>query len=183
MSGRVDAARYPWRGVSVRGYTTLPTPIKALGARRRTRRIRRTPNEGEELHEDLALSASSSSPSREAAEQAEGVPEEDWDRSDWTAAAETVHMQSETSRDMAQSRQCLEALGELLASKASATWAGTRRYQRRHARHTGEAEGTLEASARYVWERRLFDGRMISDYNTGSEVRLVIYRSGTARDL
>lgn len=73
----------------------------------------------------------------------------------WVEGAETVRMESETSRDLPPNRQCLEAFGELLVAKASAAW---RRGTRERCR--GEPQGCLEASARYAWERRLYDGQM-----------------------
>lgn len=90
----------------------------------------------------------------------------------WVEGAETVRMESETSRDLPPNRQCLEAFGELLTAKASAAWGrGTRERSR------GQPQGSLEASARYTWERRLYDGQM---YVGDSEVQVGYYK-GTGR--
>lgn len=62
------------------------------------------------------------------------------------------------SADVPPSRLSLEALGELLEDKALAAW-GRR----------GEG-GRLEASARYTWERRVFDGRVIGEGGNGWQV-------------
>lgn len=60
-------------------------------------------------------------------------------------------MESETASNIPRSRHSLEALGELLESRAVASWGGRERTAR------------LEASARCVWERRLYDGRVLGE--------------------
>lgn len=74
----------------------------------------------------------------------------------WDRRAETVRMESETSSVVPRFRRSLEALGELLEDKAFSAW-GRRRAE----------GGRLEASARYTWERRLYDGRMIAGHGEG----------------
>lgn len=73
--------------------------------------------------------------------------------------AETVRMESETSSNVPQSRQSLEAFGELLEDKALSAWG-----------KVGEG-GRLYASARYTWERRVYDGRTLGEGDDAWQVR------------
>ncbi len=70
----------------------------------------------------------------------------------WTRRAETVRMESQTSSALPRFRRSPEALGELLEDKALSSWG--------RPRGTG---GRLEASARYTWERSLYDGRLMGE--------------------
>ena len=79
--------------------------------------------------------------------------------SGWTRLAKTVRMESETSSNVPPSRQSLEDFGELLEDKALAAWG-----------RCGEG-GRLEASARYTWERRLYDGRTLGEGGDSWQVR------------
>lgn len=104
----------------------------------------------------------------EAPEVAEAV-EADAGGFDWSEKAESVQMYSETSRNMPQSRQSLEALGELLARKASVAWEGDGCWRGGPRRIEAE-RCQLESSARYVWERRLYDGHMMPAGDARPEV-------------
>ncbi|CAN0148966.1 unnamed protein product, partial [Hapterophycus canaliculatus] len=73
----------------------------------------------------------------------------------WTRRAETVRLESESSSVVPHFRRTLEAFGELLESKALQAWGR---------RGSG---GRLEASARYTWERRLYDGRVLGEGGNG----------------
>ena len=80
----------------------------------------------------------------------------------WTRKAESIRLESATSSDLPPGRRSLEAFGELLEHKALACW-GRR----------GEG-GRLEASARYTWERRAFDDRVMEEGDREAcQVRIV----------
>lgn len=68
-------------------------------------------------------------------------------------------MESETSSNVPHSRQSLEAFGELLEDKALSAWG-----------RAGEG-GRLDASARYTWERRLYDGRILGEGGDAWQVK------------
>ncbi|CAN0243382.1 unnamed protein product, partial [Ectocarpus sp. 4 AP-2014] len=89
---------------------------------------------------------------------------------DWTRRAETVRLESEASSVVPRSRLSLEALGELLTDKALSAW-GRRGY-----------EGRLEASARYTWERRLYDGRVLGGEDGEDDLRQNEWRAGFSRE-
>ncbi|CAM9143931.1 unnamed protein product, partial [Ectocarpus fasciculatus] len=90
---------------------------------------------------------------------------------DWTRRAETVRLESEASSVVPRSRLSLEALGELLTDKALSAW-GRRGYG-----------GRLEASARYTWERRLYDGRVLGGEEGGEDdIWQTEWRAGFLRE-